>query len=65
MTDVLDRNTLERWRQRPIEFIQEILRDPEIDKPFELFEAQRQFFAHAWQRDDNGRALCRTVPGGN
>ena len=57
MTDLLERNTLERWRANPIEFIEQVLRDPETDRPFELFEAQRQFFQHCWQRDGNGRAL--------
>src|SRR5262249_7512143 len=43
------------WRQQPITFIEQILRDPETGSPFELFEAQRQFFAHAWTLTDDGR----------
>ena len=57
MSEVLERNALERWRQNPVSFIEEVLRDPDTGKPFELFDAQKQFFAHAWQRDDNGRAV--------
>ena len=57
MTETLQRNTLERWRANPISFIEEVLRDPETNQPFQLFEAQKQFFQHCWQRDDNGRAL--------
>lgn len=55
MTEALDRNTLERWRQRPIEFIEQVLRDPETGQPFQLFDAERQFFEHCWQRNDDGR----------
>jgi phage terminase large subunit-like protein len=55
MTEALEDNTLVRWRQRPVEFIREVLRDPMTGRPFELFEAQEQFFAHAWQTDGNGR----------
>jgi phage terminase large subunit-like protein len=55
MADVLDSSALVRWRANPVSFIEEVLRDPETGKPFELFEAQRQFFAHAWQLDDGGR----------
>ena len=43
-----------------------MLCDPETGKPFQLFEAQKQFFAHCWQRDGNGRALyseqCLAAP---
>jgi phage terminase large subunit-like protein len=55
MAEALDTSTLTRWRRQPISFIQEILRDPETGRPFELFDAQKQFFAHAWQINDDGR----------
>jgi Phage Terminase len=55
MTDVLERSTLQRWRQLPISFITEILRDPETNKPFQLLDVQKQFFTHAWQLNDDGR----------
>jgi phage terminase large subunit-like protein len=53
----LTASTLARWRADPISFITEVLRDPETGSPFELFEAQRQFFAHAWKLDAAGRLL--------
>jgi phage terminase large subunit-like protein len=51
----LDSAALARWRREPIVFITEVLRDPETGKPFELFDAQRQFFEHAWQLNEDGR----------
>ncbi len=58
MTDVLDSGSaLQRWRRQPIEFINEVLRDPETGRPFQLLDAQREFFAHAWQTDDSGRLI--------
>ena len=57
MAEVLERNVLERWRERPLDFIEQVLRDPETGKPFELFPAQRQFFQYAWQRNDDGRLV--------
>jgi hypothetical protein len=56
MTDVLEPNTLERWQARPLDFIREILRKPD-GAPFELFDAQKQFFEHCWKRRDDGRLL--------
>jgi phage terminase large subunit-like protein len=55
MTETLEPNSLERWKQQPISFITEVLRNPQTGKPFELFPAQRQFFEHAWQLRDDGR----------
>ena len=57
MAEALERNVLERWRERPLEFIEQVLRDPETSKPFDLFPAQRQFFQLAWQRNDDGRLV--------
>ena len=57
MSEVLERNALERWRQNPVSFIEEVLRDPETGQPFQLFDAQRQFFEHAWKLTEDGRAL--------
>src|SRR5262245_406787 len=53
----IDGTALERWRTHPVSFIEQVLRDTETGKPFELFEAQRQFFAHAWRLNDAGRLL--------
>ena len=55
--EVLGPNVLQRWRTRPIYFIEQVLRDPETGQPFELYEAQKQFFEHCWDRDANGRAV--------
>ena len=55
--EVLGPNVLQRWRTRPIYFIEQVLRDPETGQPFELYEAQKQFFEHCWDRDTNGRAV--------
>lgn len=57
MTEALEPNTLQRWRSHPTEFIEQVLCDPETGKPFQLFEAQKQFFKHAWQRDSDGHAV--------
>jgi phage terminase large subunit-like protein len=50
-------SALARWRADPVSFIEQVLRDPETNMPFVLFEAQRQFFAHAWRLDAAGRLL--------
>jgi hypothetical protein len=57
MTEALEHSALSRWRQQPIAFIQEVIRNPDTGRPFELLEAQRKFFAHAWRTDENGRLL--------
>ena len=55
MTETLERSVLQSWRQRPITFIEKVLRDPETARPCELFEAELEFFEHAWELNDNGR----------
>jgi phage terminase large subunit-like protein len=57
MTDALNHSALERWQNEPTSFITEVLRDPETNAPFELLPAQKQFFAHAWQLNGDGRLL--------
>jgi hypothetical protein len=57
MSDVLAPNALARWQVNPVDFIHEVLRNPKTGKPFELFDAQRQFFAHCWRLRDDGRLL--------
>lgn len=52
---VLD--AIARWRRSPVSFITEVLGNPETNQPFELFDAERKFFAHCWQLDADGRAL--------
>jgi hypothetical protein len=44
MTDVvLDDTALQRWRSDPINFIEEVLHDPETGKPFVLLEGALPF----------------------
>jgi phage terminase large subunit-like protein len=57
MTEVLEHTTLERWQREPVRFINEVLRNPKDGQPFELFDAQKQFFKYAWQTGDDGRLL--------
>ena len=57
MAEVLDASALTRWRREPISFIEQVLRNPETGRPFELLDAQRQFFEHAWHTTDDGRLL--------
>jgi phage terminase large subunit-like protein len=57
MADVLDSSAIERWQREPICFVEEILRDPETVRPFQLFEAERQFLHYAYQRDESGRLV--------
>ena len=41
--------------QRPIDFVQSVLHDPETKKPFKLLPAERAFLEHAFKLDDSGR----------
>jgi phage terminase large subunit-like protein len=50
---------LKRWRANPIEFIENILHDPETRRPFILLPAERAFLEHAFKLDDTGRLLYR------
>jgi hypothetical protein len=57
MTDLLEASALDRWQKEPILFIEQILRNPETGKPFELLDAERAFLAHAFQTDESGRLV--------
>jgi phage terminase large subunit-like protein len=57
MLDVIDHTTLDRWRADPVAFVEAVLCDPETGKPFKLLPAERDFLAHAFQTDDDGRLL--------
>jgi hypothetical protein len=50
MGEALERSALDRWRADPTAFIRDVLRDPETGRPFELFDAQRQFLGPAFTR---------------
>jgi hypothetical protein len=55
--EALEHDALERWQREPVGFINEVLRNPKNGQPFHLFEAQKQFFKHAWRAGDGGRLL--------
>jgi hypothetical protein len=57
MAEVLEASALDQWQQQPILFIEQILRNPETGKPFELLDAERAFLAHAYQTDESGRLV--------
>jgi phage terminase large subunit-like protein len=48
---------LERWRADPVSFIENVLCDPETGEPFKLLTAERDFLAHAFKTDADGRLL--------
>ena len=48
---------LERWRANPIGFIQQMLIDPETNRPFVLLDAERVFLTHAFAIGADGRLL--------
>jgi phage terminase large subunit-like protein len=48
---------LARWRADPTQFIDEIVINPETRVPFELLDAERDFLAHCFQVDDDGRLV--------
>jgi phage terminase large subunit-like protein len=48
---------LARWRANPVEFIEQVLVDPETGKPFVLLDAERWFLKFAFTTDENGRLL--------
>ena len=57
MGEALERSALDRRHADPTAFIRDVLRDPETGRPFELFDAQRQFLGPAFTRKDDGRLL--------
>ena len=57
MTDILEASAPDRWQKEPILFIEQILRNPETGKPFELLDAERAFLAHAFQTNESGRLV--------
>ena len=51
----LDHTLFARWCADPIAFVEEVLRDPESGLPFKLLAAERDFLAHAFELDGDGR----------
>jgi phage terminase large subunit-like protein len=45
------------WRSNPISFIEQHLCDPETGRPFQLLPAEKDFLAHAFRLDADGRLL--------
>jgi hypothetical protein len=45
----------ERWCVDPAAFIEEVLFDPETNRPYILTDAQRRFLAHAFELTPDGR----------
>jgi phage terminase large subunit-like protein len=48
---------LAQWRADPIKFIEEVLINPETERPFELLDAERCFLEHAFRTGEDGRLL--------
>ena len=57
MAEALDQSALERWQNDPASFIEEVLRDPETGRKFELLPCERTFLRYAYQLNDQGRLL--------
>ena len=53
----IDPRSLHRWRAAPTSFVEEVLIDPETNRPFVLLPAERQFLAHAFRTGADGRLL--------
>jgi hypothetical protein len=51
------RTKLARWRANPIEFIEDVLIDPETGEPFAMLDAERTFLQHAFAAGPDGRLL--------
>jgi hypothetical protein len=56
----LDASSIAYWRQRPDEFIETVLINPEDGAPFELLPAEREFLKHAFTLGPDGRLLYPT-----
>jgi phage terminase large subunit-like protein len=53
----LNPKSLKRWRADPVSFIEEVLIDPETNRPFVLLAAERDFLALAFRIGPDGRLL--------
>ena len=49
--------SLRRWRDEPVAFVEEVLIDPATNQAFVLLPAERHFFAQAFRTGANGRLL--------
>ena len=57
MAEALDQSALGRWQNDPASFIEQIMRDPENGRPFELLPCERTFLRYAYQLNDQGRLV--------
>ena len=57
MADTIENTALDHWRRNPVEFIERVLINPESGEPFVLLPAERDFLAHVFALDDDGRLL--------
>ena len=48
---------LEMWRSDPIAFVRDVLRNPETNQPFVLYEAQERFLREALRVGPDGRLV--------
>ena len=56
MTTINPRS-MQRWRDAPVSFVEEVLIDPETNRPFVLLPAEREFLKHAFRTGADGRLL--------
>jgi phage terminase large subunit-like protein len=53
----IDPRSLQRWRDAPVSFVEQVLIDPETNQPFVLLPVERQFLDHAFRTGDDDRLL--------
>jgi hypothetical protein len=54
---MIAKTVLTRWRANPINFIQQVLINPETNRPFVLLDAERAFLTYAFTLGADGRLL--------
>ena len=52
---MIAKTVLTRWRANPINFIQQVLINPETNRPFVLLDAERAFLTYAFTLGADGR----------
>jgi hypothetical protein len=57
MPETLTPAHLAKWRKNPTRFIQEVMIDPETDKPYKLLPAERTFLRFAFKTDRRGKLV--------
>ena len=54
-------NSIRRWKEDPVTFISEVLRNPETGQPYVFYPAQKQFVREAVKLNKDGRLLYPEV----